>query len=213
MEYGKIISLNIGMPKQEEFSSVKMKTAMKKRSIESVTVTKLGIEGDGVGNRKFHGGPDRALCFYPFEHYHLWNQKFFKQLSIPAFGENLTTAGMTENQTYIGDVYRIGETVVQITQGRIPCSTISHFNHEPDFLKLVKETNLTGYFAKVIQEGMIRKQDDIVLLERLQDQVTVLYATDVILHHRDGQDGVNNLLSIHSLADEWKSLLLNRIQF
>lgn len=212
MESGKIISLQIGMPKQEEFSSVKMKTAMNKRFIEYVNVTKSGIEGDGVGNRKFHGGPDRALCFYPVEHYHLWQQKFSKQLSVPAFGENLTTAGMTENQTYIGDVYRIGETVVQITQGRIPCSTISYFNNEPEFLKLVRDTNLTGYFAKVIQEGVIRKQDDIVLLDRLQDQVTVLYATDVILHHRDGQDGVNRLLTIESLADEWKSLLLKRIQ-
>ena len=212
MEHGKIISLQIGMPKQEAFSSVKMKTAMNKRPIEYVTVTKSGIEGDGVGNKKFHGGPDRALCFYPFEHYHLWNQKLNKQLPVPAFGENLTIAGMTENQTYIGDIYRIGETVIRITQGRIPCSTISHFNNELGFLKLVMDTNLTGYFAKVIQEGVIRKQDDIVLMDRIQDQVTVQYATDVILHKRDGEDGVEALLTIDSLAEEWKSLLLKRRQ-
>ncbi|MFJ7636845.1 MULTISPECIES: MOSC domain-containing protein [unclassified Peribacillus] len=211
MENRKIMSLQIGMPKEEELSGVKIKTAMDKKAIDYITVTKSGIDRDGVGNRKFHGGPDRALCFYPFEHYDLWNRTFNKQLSIPAFGENLTIAGMTERQTFIGDIYRIGGTVIQITQGRIPCSTISHFNKEPEFLKLVMDTNLTGYFARVIQEGVIGQQDDIVLLDRLQDKVTVLYATDVILHKRDGEEGAMSLLSIESLSEEWGALLSKRM--
>ena len=85
-------------PKQEIFSNINIFSAMDKQAQDNVTVTKSGIIGDGVGNVKFHGGPDRALCFYPFEHYSLWNEKFSKQLDIPAFGENLTIAGMKEEK-------------------------------------------------------------------------------------------------------------------
>ncbi|MFE4427957.1 MOSC domain-containing protein [Peribacillus butanolivorans] len=211
MENGKIVSLQAGKPKQEMFSNVKILSAMDKKPLDNVTVTKSGIVGDGVGNLKFHGGPDRALCIYPFEHYSFWNEKFSKQLDIPAFGENLTVAGMMETHTYIGDIYQIGGTIVQITQGRIPCSTISHFNQEPKFLTSVMKTSFTGYFAKVIQEGVIKKQDEIVLLDRLQENISVYYATEVILHNRDGQDGAHALLSVDSLAEDWKQRILKRV--
>ena len=208
MEKRKIISLQIGLPKTEVYSNVNIKTAMAKKKTDQIAVNSAGIAGDGVGNLKYHGGTDRAICFYPFEHYALWNERFGRQLEMPAFGENLTVSGMTESQTFIGDIYRIGETVVQITQGRIPCSTISHFNREPGLLKAVMETSFTGYFARVIQEGKIRMGDGIELLEWVQDQVTVQYATDVILKRRDGEAGAQALLAIVPLAEDWRKRLL-----
>ncbi|MGE7759879.1 MOSC domain-containing protein [Peribacillus sp. NPDC097895] len=212
MENGKIVSLHAGKPKQEKFSNVDIFSAMDKQAQDKVTVTKLGIIGDGVGNVKFHGGTDRALCFYPVEHYSLWNEKFAKRLDIPAFGENLTVAGMKEETTFIGDIYQIGEVIVQINQGRIPCSTISHFNQEPKFLEFVFKTGYTGYFAKVIQEGTIKKQNEIVLLDRLQEKISVHYATEVILHNRDGLDGAYTLLTLDSLAEDWKQRVEKRVQ-
>lgn len=212
MENGKIKSLHAGRPKQENFSNIDIFSAMDKQAQDNVKVTRSGIIGDGVGNVKFHGGPDRALCFYPFEHYSLWNEKFSKKLDIPAFGENLTIAGMTEVSTYIGDIYQIGEVIVQINQGRIPCSTISHFNQEPKFLELVLKTSFTGYFAKVLQEGTINKQNEIVLIDRLQEKISVHYAAEVILHKRDGLEGANALLKLDSLAEDWKQRILKRVQ-
>ncbi|CAH0142899.1 hypothetical protein SRABI96_00509 [Peribacillus sp. Bi96] len=212
MENGKIVSLHAGKPKQEKFSNVDIFSAMDKQAQDKVTVTKSGIIGDGVGNVKFHGGPDRALCFYPIEHYSLWNEKFAKKLEIPAFGENLTIAGMREETTFIGDLYQIGEVIVQINQGRIPCSTISHFNQEPKFLEFVFKTGYTGYFAKVIQEGTLKKQNEIVLLDRLQEKISVHYATEVILHNRDGLDGAYTLLTLDSLAEDWKQRVEKRVQ-
>ena len=200
--------MQIGLPKTEVYSNVNIKTAMAKKKTDQIAVNSAGIAGDGVGNLKYHGGTDRAICFYPFEHYALWNERFGRQLEMPAFGENLTVSGMTESQTFIGDIYRIGKTVVQITQGRIPCSTISHFNREPGLLKAVMETSFTGYFARVIQEGKIRMGDGIELLERVQDQVTVQYATDVILKRRDGEAGAQALLAIVPLAEDWRKRLL-----
>ncbi|WP_375089182.1 MOSC domain-containing protein [Peribacillus sp. RS7] len=212
MENGKIESLHARKPKQENFSNIDIFSAMDKQAVDDVIVTKSGIMGDGVGNVKFHGGPDRALCFYPFEHYSLWNERFAKKLDIPAFGENLTVAGMREETTYIGDIYQIGEVIVQINQGRIPCSTISYFNQEPKFLEFVLKTSYTGYFAKVIQEGTIKKQNEIVLIDRLQEKISVHYATEVILHNRDGLEGSNALLTLDSLAEDWKQRIVKRVQ-
>ncbi len=208
----KIVSLQVGKPKQETFADVNIFSAMNKQAMDTVTVTKSGIMGDGVGNETFHGGPDRVVCFYPYEHYALWEEKFPIQLDIPAFGENITVAGMTEDTTYIGDIYQIGDAIVQINQGRIPCSTISHFNRETRLLKAVMKTGLTGYFARVIQEGTIKSQDEIVLLERLQQKISVRYATEVILHGRDGLEGAYALLALDYLADDWKQRVIKRVQ-
>ncbi|WP_285766002.1 MOSC domain-containing protein [Peribacillus sp. SI8-4] len=207
----KLVSLQVGKPKQESFANVNLFSAMDKRSVNALSVTKSGIVGDGVGDERFHGGPDRVICFYPYEHYALWNEKFSKKLDIPAFGENVTVAGMIEDATYIGDIYQIGEAIVQINQGRIPCSTISHFNREPGFLKLVMKTGFTGYFARVIKEGVMNKEDEILLLERQQEKISVQYATEVILHGRDGVEGARALLALDSLAEDWKKRAAKRI--
>ncbi|WP_340371522.1 MOSC domain-containing protein [Peribacillus sp. FSL E2-0218] len=212
MENKKIVSLQVSKPKQETFANVNIFSAMNKQAVDTVTVTKSGLMGDGVGNEKFHGGPDRVVCFYPYEHYALWNEKFNKRLDIPAFGENVTVAGMTEDATYIGDIYQIGDAIVQINQGRIPCSTISHFNREAGLSKIVMKTGFTGYFARVIKEGTIKKQDEILLLERQQEKITVQFATEVILHGRDGEEGASALLAVDSLADDWKQRAVKRIQ-
>ncbi|MGE7878612.1 MOSC domain-containing protein [Peribacillus muralis] len=212
MNNKKIVSLQVGKPKQETFAGINIFSAMNKQAVETLTVTKTGIIGDGVGNVKFHGGPDRVICFYPYEHYALWNARFSKKLDIPAFGENVTVTGMTEDITYIGDVYQMGEAIIQINQGRIPCSTISHYNLEPRFLKSVMKTGFTGYFARVIKDGTIKKQDEIVLLERHQEKITVQYATEVILHGRDGLEGARTLFALDSLAEDWKQRAGKRIQ-
>ena len=125
----KIIRLNIGKPKISTYKSKEFLTGIGKKSISEALLLKDQFVGDGVANPAFHGGPDRAVCFYPYEHYKQWEEEFNKILSIPAFGENLTVSGMLEKDICIGDIFQIGDTIVQITQGRVPCSTISNIIH------------------------------------------------------------------------------------
>jgi MOSC domain-containing protein YiiM len=200
---GKIVSFQIGKPQLRLFSGAQFNTAINKQQINSALVTKEEIAGDGIGNRKRHGGPDRVICFYPYEHYKMWEMLWGKRLHIPAFGENVTVSGMNEQQVYIGDIYRIGECLVQITQGRIPCAMISYFNGEPDFLKKVIETSFTGYFARVLQEGILHETDSIELVERVQNEVSVLYGNEIYFHNKDGLEGLEKLLSINELAHVW----------
>ena len=76
-----------------------------------------------------------------------------KKTGSTAFGENITATGMLEEQVYIGDIFKIGDTILQVTQGRVPCATISEYNQEKQFLKKVVETTLTGYFFRVLEAG------------------------------------------------------------
>ncbi|VEA79647.1 6-N-hydroxylaminopurine resistance protein [Salmonella enterica subsp. arizonae] len=92
-------------------------------------LTELGLEGDEQAEKKIHGGPDRALCHYPREHYRYWAQEFpelAERFVAPAFGENLSTDGLTEQNVYIGDIFRWGEALIQVTQPRSPCFKLNY---------------------------------------------------------------------------------------
>ncbi|SFC77604.1 MOSC domain-containing protein YiiM [Bacillus sp. OV322] len=209
---GSIVSLQIGKPQNEAFSGMNMKTAIKKQKTEMADLGANGFSGDGVGNPVHHGGPERAVCFYPAEHYSLWEEEFQKTIAMPAFGENLTVHGMKEEEVCIGDIFRIGRSAaVQVTQGRVPCSTISFFNNEPQFLKRILDTCYTGYFAKMIDAGTINQNDNITLLHRAQKPITVLQASRILLHQEGGLAAAEELISAEGLAEDWKKKLKKRL--
>lgn len=204
----KIINLAAGKPKEYHWNNKKVLSGIGKSRVHTLEVEKSRIIGDDVANHKAHGGPDRVVCFYPFEHYAYWEETFDKKLSMPAFGENITATGMTESQVSIGDVYRIGDTVLQVTQGRVPCVTISNYNEEGQFLKKVLETTLTGYFFRVLEEGTITLDSEISLLGRDSNEISVSYATNILFHQKDETAAVEKILKVDALADEWRDRFL-----
>lgn len=117
---------------------------------------------------------------------------------------------MGENHVYIGDIYRVGDCMIQISQGRVPCSTISLFNNESKLLKEAVNTCLTGYFARVINPGTIKETNQVILERRLQEEVTVLYGNRVVLHGEDGIEGVDRVLCVPGLSTEWRNLLMKK---
>lgn len=169
----------MGRPKEYNWNGSKSISAIGKSSIRAIELGKSRFVGDDVANHKFHGGPDRAVCLYPFEHYSYWEEIFQKKLGLPTFGENITATGMLEEQVCIGDIFKIGDLVVQVTQGRVPCATISKYNQEEEFLKKVVETTLTGYFFKVLEEGTIMLNSEISLIEKHSKEISVSFATQI----------------------------------
>jgi MOSC domain-containing protein YiiM len=182
-------------------------SAIGKTVVKKAELKKNGFIGDDVANHEFHGGVDRAVCIYPYEHYSRWEKVFNKKLRLPAFGENITAAGMTEAEVYIGDIYKIGETVIQVTQGRVPCSTISSFNQEKDFLNLVFKTSLTGYFFRVMEEGTISIDSKIELVEQHPKKISVLFAAQTLFHNHD-QKAIEKILQVEEMALDWKQRFL-----
>jgi MOSC domain-containing protein YiiM len=203
-----IINLAVGKPKEYHWNNKKQLSGIGKSTVQAFRVEKAGIVGDEVANPKFHGGPDRAVCLYPFEHYSYWEEVFQQKLIVPAFGENLTVTGMKEEQVCIGDIFKIGDTILQITQGRVPCVTISNYNEEQQLLKRVIETNLTGYFFRVLEEGTILFDSKITLLERHSKEISISFATQILFHQQEDKASIEKILTVDALAEDWRNRFL-----
>jgi len=210
---GKMIhALSTGLPKEMKKDGMKRSiiTGIKKDRVEEVFLTKDGFKGDDVADKRNHGGPDRAVCFYPLEHYKKWEEELGRVLPNAAFGENLTVTNMLEENVYIGNIYKVGTALVQITQGRIPCSTIDQYTEADTLLKRTIETGFTGYLARVLEEGTITSQSTIELVEEHPEKMSILTCNQVYFANEDWK-AMEEIASIEPLAADWKRRLAKRM--
>lgn len=204
---------SVGKPKQMTYGEGKsMETGICKEGVTEAFLSKDGFTGDGIADTKHHGGPDRAVCIYPFEHYAQWEIEFGKTLPPAAFGENLTVSGMLEKEVAIGDIYRIGEAVIQITQGRIPCNTIDRRVGISTMMKRMVETGFTGYLCRVLEEGNVRSDSPITLVEKHQDNVTVLFGNNTYFHDAKNVAAMEKIIHVDALAANWYERFDKRLQ-
>ena len=209
----KIVNFSIGLPKEMKYGKDQlMDTGICKQAIDEAYLTKDGFHGDGVADLKHHGGLDRAVCIYPFEHYAKWEKEFGKPLDAAAFGENLTVTNMLEENVCIGDIFQVGDAVIQITQGRIPCSTISNRVDNPLILKRLVDTGFVGYLCRVIKEGTIRNDSMISLVERHPQEISVQFCMDTYFHRTDDVEAMKKILNVPELADKWREKLEERLE-
>ncbi|HDR7792150.1 TPA: MOSC domain-containing protein [Bacillus luti] len=207
-----LIHFSTGKPKQMKYGENKeMITGICKDPTEEAFLSKDGFRGDDVADLKHHGGPDRAVCVYPYEHYALWEEEFQTTLPASTFGENITVTNMLERDVYIGDTYQLGEAIIQVTQARVPCSTISKRLGIPGILPRIVATGFTGYLCRVLQEGTVRKDSKITLLERQPNSVSVLFSNEIYFHNRKDKDGLEKVLAVPELADVWRDQLEDRL--
>jgi len=205
-------NFSIGLPQKMKYGNDKeLETGICKQTVEEAFLAKEGFRGDGVADLRYHGGPNRAVCVYPYEHYLLWEKEFSAPLPPSTFGENLTVTNMLEKDVYIGDIFRLGEAVIQITQGRIPCSTITKRTNNPALLKRIVQTGFTGYLCRVLEEGIVRKNSNITLLESHPKQVSILEGNEIYFHKPKDVEGMKRMLAVDELAGEWKELLAERL--
>ncbi len=199
-----IISLSIGRPNLFVWKGITHNSAIMKKTISEAYLTKNGFSGDSVANRDVHGGPDRAVCLYPYEHYEQWERELNKDIKRPAFGENINVKNMLEKDVYIGDTFSLGEAIVQVSQGRIPCSTINRHNRDDRLLSRIVETGFTGYLFRVIQEGHVSEDSMFRLIERTQSNFSILKGNQLLFHDRKNKNEIADFLQVKELADVWK---------
>lgn len=202
-----------GLPEIMKYGDGKeMSSAICKQPVEEAYLATLGFRGDGVADLVHHGGPDRAVCVYSHEHYALWEAELQAPLPNATFGENLTVSNLVEQDAYIGDIFRLGDAVIQITQGRIPCSTISNRTNTSLLLKRMVETGFTGYLCRVLEEGIVRKDSQMTLIKSHPKQVSVLFANEVYFHRPKDIEGIKKVLDVKELAEEWREKLTKRLE-
>jgi len=197
--------LSIGLPKKEVFLGKELTTGICKKPVDGPRLlTRQGFEGDGVGDLKYHGGSDKAVCVYSIDHYPWWERVLGITLPQAAFGENLSVEGMREEDVCIGDIYRIGTTEVQVSQPRQPCKTLAARYGREDFVKQVVDSGRTGFYFKVINEGRVQAGDEITLVQRDPRGVSITYANQIYHHDRKNREGIEKVLSVPALSASWQ---------
>lgn len=188
-------------------------TGLFKTSItEPLFLTKTGFIGDEQADLIHHGGEDKAVCVYAAEHYPYWEEIFQEKLSVAAFGENLTVEGMLEKDMHIGDTFRIGEAVVQISQPRQPCyKLIARYgiNH---LLTQMQEKSYTGFYFRVLKEGLVSVHDEIKLIERDSSQVSIDFANEIMHQDRTNREGMKRILAVDALSKSWRATFTKRLE-
>ncbi len=127
-----------------------------------VAAGRLGLEGDEVGNRRVHGGPDKAVYAYAAGNYPLWGAEHPRhraRLVAGAFGENLVVEGLDEKTVHVGDRWRIGTALFEVCQPRQPCSTLARWFEDPAMVKAMVANGRSGWYCRVVEEGVVASGD------------------------------------------------------
>ena len=207
----KIVSVNVGTPAVVPSDIGMILTAIYKSPVNGpVAVRTLNLAGDRQADLKVHGGIDKAVYAYPSEHYAFWRTIYpDHELAWGAFGENLTTEGLDESVS-IGDQFRIGTTVLQVTQPRLPCFKLATKFEDEGIGKTFKSSGRSGFYLSVIQEGVLQSGDLIEPIHKEPANFTIADALRLYLPAKVDRHTVDRALQTtslpHALRERAKAL-------
>lgn len=185
---------------------------VKRPVVERVWVGKMNLAGDGQADLKNHGGPDKAVLGYAASHYRLWKRELGVDLPHGAFGENLTLSGLTEDDVCLGDLYSVGEALIEVSQPRQPCWKLSRRWEIVDLEGRVRESGRTGWYYRVVREGDIGPGETVTLVERRHPEWTVTKVASVMNDKNADTVLVEALIISPYLAQSWREVLVDRLR-
>ena len=209
----KILSINTSPPKKINFKNKIVNTSIFKEPKENeLSVTKNGLDGDRQADLLAHGGINKAIYAYSYKHYEYWGNFLRKDFSeeYGLVGENLTIDDFDEKNIFIGDEFRISSATFKVTQPRIPCYKISIKMNEKNFMKYFIEYNYLGIYMKVINDGIIKKGDEIELTYREPNSMTI-YDISMLLFSDNNIEKMKKAASLDCLTDEIKQRFNERL--
>ncbi|WP_026146434.1 MOSC domain-containing protein [Zestomonas thermotolerans] len=185
----------------------------KERVTKRLWLWEQGLGGDEHGDPRYHGGPERALHHYPAEHYRYW-RKHYRQWSwkAPAFGENISTYGLTEDQVCIGDIFRWGQAFLQVSQPRSPCYRLNNRWGIPELAQYAQESGRCGWFYRVLRPGYVSPTDPLELIQRSYPALSVAQAIQHFFHYPLERPGLQTLIDCEALSERWRELAAQRLE-
>ena len=211
----KLISVNVSLPKAVQYKDKLVGTGIFKEPVPGrIMLRRLNLDGDGQADLTVHGGEDKAVYVYPVEHYAHWQEKLGrKDLTYGQFGENFTTAEILEDQIHIGDIFRVGAAMVQVTQPRVPCYKLAIKMQMPQFPKLFMAAGRTGFYLRVLEEGEVGAGDMIERIDIDPEPMTVqevfrLAFADQANHNRAA---LQKAVELRGLSTDWQSMFAERL--
>ncbi|MBK4216957.1 MOSC domain-containing protein [Paracoccus caeni] len=188
---------------------------VKRPVAEALHLGPEGFETDEQADRRVHGGPEKAVHHYPRDHYSAWRDDLgpLPVLREPgAFGENLSTYGLTEDDVAVGDIFRLGEALIQVSQGRQPCWKLNHRFGVPDMARRVQGTGRTGWYYRVLQTGMVAPDDRMTRIDRLAPDWTLRRLWHVMYVDRLNRDALEQIAALDVLAEGWRRYATRRLE-
>lgn len=206
-----LISINVGTPQMMRYAKKNVRTGGVKTPVAEAYLRYTNLDGDGQADLENHGGPDKAVCCYSFDHYLYWEALSGRKLAMGSFSENFTIAGVDETEICIGDAFSLGETVVQVSQPRTPCYKLAGRMQRPHIQQEIFENGFSGFYVRVLQEGLVRAGDIFTLTRKHPAGVTVDFANDILYKKRDDLASLKRLLDVAELSTAWRDSLSQRI--
>lgn len=175
----RLLSVNVALPVHLPGVRSAKKTAIDKQPVTGrTTVRTLGLDGDGVGDTRYHGGPDQAVYAFAREDLDLWSERIGGHLPSGVFGENLTTVGIDVNEAVVGERWRIGSALLEVSSVRIPCTVFKNWlgaaGHDVSgWVRRFTQEARPGPYLRVVEEGALAAGDAVVVESRPDHGVTV----------------------------------------
>src|SRR2546429_6227958 len=170
-----LLSVNVGLPREIEWKGKTVRTAVWKDAVRGRRkVERLNIDGDGQGDLQGHGGEHRAVLVYQIDSYRYWERELGrKDFVFGQFGENFTVEGLADDEVCIGDRYRIGSALFEVTQPRVTCYRVGIRMDEPRMAALLVAHGRPGFYFRVLEEGEVRAGDDVMRIATGPEAMTV----------------------------------------
>jgi ferredoxin-NADP reductase/MOSC domain-containing protein YiiM/ferredoxin len=203
---GRLLSVNVGVPREIEWEGKTVRTAIWKEPVAGPRmVRRINIDGDDQADRLAHGGEHRAVFVYQIESYRYWERELGRDdFTCGQFGENFTVEGLPDDEVCIGDRYRIGEALFEVTQPRVTCYRVGIRMNEPSMPTLLVAHHRPGFYFRVLEEGLVQAGDEIAKAADGPERLTVAQIDALLYLPNKSRPLLERALRVPALSEGWQ---------
>ena len=208
-----ILSVNVSLPKEITHNGRTVTTGIFKQPVSGrVMLRTLNLDGDGQADLVGHGGEYKAAYVYTFENYRYWEAELGRtDFTYGQFGENLTVSGMLDDTVHVGDVFRVGGALVEVTQPRVPCFKLGIRMGIEGFEHMLLSSNRIGFYLRVLEEGDVGAGDDFEQVKINRKGMTVAEVNNLLYFDLGNLEGARKALRLKALSPGWRGSFENRL--
>lgn len=203
---GKLLALNVGVPREVQWQGKTIRTAIWKEPVTGARMARrINIDGDDQADRQGHGGEHRAVFVYQIESYRYWQEQLGRDdFSYGQFGENFTVEGLPDSEVCIGDHYRIGQALFEVTQPRVTCFRVGVRMNDARMPSLLVSHHRPGFYFRVLEEGLVQAGDEIVRVASGTERLTVAEVDGLLYLPNRSTKTLKRALRVPALSEGWR---------
>ncbi len=205
---GRVVSINVGVAREFDYNGRLARSAIWKEPVPGrITASGVNLAGDEQADRRAHGGPPKAVYAYAAEDLRWWERELGRTLACGHFGENLTTEGIAVNDALVGERWKVGTAVLEVSEPRVPCWRLGARMGDPTFPKRFIEALRPGAYLRILMEGDVGAGDEIEIVDKPDHGLTI---RDVLRIYAFDHEEVERLVTNPQLSESWRAWARHR---